>query len=163
MFECKLYRARLMTVACARRWRQAQTARGYAAEQTSLCRGCAIGAAHAGEKIVRYSTLYDSPICSRCGRGSARRLVGGRRCISCFNREREFLKGANRKGTKPVRAIPLHRRTVRYSIEGGDVQELTLPHSRDLLELMMTVLRTKRGQPFFLYAGQVPVRMADAA
>src|SRR6266481_2000895 len=106
-FTCAAYRAKLSTSACARRWRQAQTARGYAADQIEKCRGCPIGAQHAGEKTVRYSMLFDSPICPRWGRGSTRRLVGGHRCISCFNREREYIRGKNAKGSKPVHAIPL--------------------------------------------------------
>jgi hypothetical protein len=161
-FGCVPYRARLLTTACSKRWRQAQVATGWAAEQIERCRGCAIGAAHAGEKTVRYSTLYDSPICPRCGRGSARRLVGGNRCISCFNREREYIRGKNAKGSKPVHAIPLHRRTVRYAVEGGDVQDLTIPHSRDLVELMLTVLRTKRGRPSFYFTGQAPAGKTEA-
>jgi hypothetical protein len=162
-FGCARYRAQLLTTACAKRWRQAQTARGYAADQIEKCRGCPIGAQHAGEKTVRYSMLFDSPICPRCGRGSTRRLVGGHRCISCFNREREYIRGKNAKGSKPVHAIPLHRRTVCYAVEGGDVQDLTIPHSRDLVELMMTVLRTKGGRPFFYFTGQGPAGMAEVA
>jgi hypothetical protein len=162
-FGCARYRAKLLTTACAKRWRHAQTARGYAADQIEKCRSCPIGASHSGQAVVRYSTLYDSPICPRCGRGSARRLVGGRRCISCFNREREFVLGRNRKNTKPVHAIPLHRRTVRYAVEGGGVQDLTIPHSRDLTELMMSALRNERGRPFFFYTGQTPVRMGEVA
>jgi hypothetical protein len=163
MFDCRPYRAKLLTTACAKRWRQAQKAKGYAAEAVECCRGCSIGAAHAGEAVVRYSTLYDSTICPRCGRGSARRLVGGRRCIGCYNREREFVRGRNGKGSKPVHAIPLHRRTVRYAVEGGDVQGLTIPHSRDLVELMLTVLRTTRGRPFFYFTGQAPAGVGEAA
>src|SRR6266404_7217461 len=156
-FGCGRYRAQLLTTACAKRWRQAQAAKGWAAEQIERCRGCPIGAQHSGEKIVRYSTLFDSPICPRCGRGSARRLVGGTRCISCYNRERELVRGRNRKGTRPTMA-PLYARTVRYAVEGGDVQDLTIPHSRDLTELMMSALRNERGRLFFFYTGQAPVR-----
>src|SRR6266404_2985817 len=98
-FGCARYRAQLLTTACAKRWRQAQTAKGFAADAIERCRGCPIGAQHAGEKIVRYSMLFDSPICPRCGRGSTRRLVGGNRCIGCANRQYEVIKGVNRKGS----------------------------------------------------------------
>src|SRR3954451_17467898 len=77
-FACTAYRAKLLTTACAKRWRQAQEAQGQAADSVSLCRSCRIGAAHAGATVVHYSSLYASNICPRCGRGSARRLISGR-------------------------------------------------------------------------------------
>jgi hypothetical protein len=37
-------------------------------------------------------------ICARCGRGSGRHLIGGRRCINCANRASELAKGCNGRG-----------------------------------------------------------------
>jgi hypothetical protein len=161
-FECVRYRAQLLTTACSKRWRQAQTAKGFAADAIERCRGCPIGAQHAGEKIVRYSSLFGKDICSRCGRGSGRRLIGGTRCVSCANRQYESIKGRNRKGTRPTMA-PLEKRTISYVIEGGGVEELTIQHSRDMVELMMATLRNRRGRPYFFFAGRAPVRKAEAA
>jgi hypothetical protein len=151
-FRCLPYRATLSTTACAQRWREAQRASGNAAARYEKCRTCPIGAAHSGETVVYYSPLYGKPICSRCGRGSLRRMIlGGTLCISCFNRQNEFLRGKNAKGNRPQ--IVLERRTVRYAIEGGGVDSLTLEHSVDLTELMVTVLRKVRGRISFAFHG----------
>jgi hypothetical protein len=64
-FRYSPYRAKLSTVACAKRWRAAQSATGYAADQIEKCRSCELGALHSGAKIVRYSTLYGSLVCPR--------------------------------------------------------------------------------------------------
>ncbi len=162
-FGCVPYRARLLTTACSNRWRKAQAATGWAAEQIERCRGCQIGAHHAGERFVRYSSLFGKDICSRCGRGSARRLIGGTRCVSCYNRELEFRKGANAKGSPPIHAAPLHRRTVRYAVEGGGVETLTVEHTADLVEVMLGVLRNQRGRVLFHHSGCGPDGLAEAA
>ncbi len=135
-------------------------ARGEAAEQFAKCRGCAIGAAHAGEAAVSYSVLYGSRhICPRCGRGTGRRLIGGSRCISCYNRELEVRRGRNAKGTAPRKA-QLARRSLRYAVEGGGVQTLSIDHSADLAELMFVALRKTRGRVFFAFHGQGPAGAA---
>ena len=158
-FDCQPYRAKLSTKACARRWRSAQQARGEAAERFAKCRGCSIGAAHAGEAEVHYSILFGANICPRCGRGSARRLIGGRRCISCYNREWEFVRGRNAKGTRPIKA-QLARHSLRYTIEGGGVDTLTIDNSADLAELMVIALRKTRGRLFFAFNRQGPAGSA---
>jgi hypothetical protein len=95
-FDCQPYRARLTTKSCADRWRTAQRATGMAAARFERCRTCPVGAIHAGETVVYYSPLYGKPVCSRCGRGSLRRMIlGATLCISCFNRQNEFIRGRN--------------------------------------------------------------------
>jgi hypothetical protein len=133
-----------------------------AAAKFDLCRACPVGAAHAGESVTYFSPLYGKSICCRCGRGSMRRLILNRRlCVSCFNRQNEFVRGRNAKGNTPT--IKLDRRTVRYTIEGGEFQTLTLEHSADMAELMVAVLRKTRGRVSFAFRGQGPVGMAAAS
>jgi hypothetical protein len=162
-FRCERYRATLMVTACATRWRKAQEARGEAGDAVALCRACPIGAGHAGEAVVRYSRLYRSDICPRCGRGSGRRLVGGTRCIGCYNREREFIRGRNGKGTRPIRAVSLHRRTVKFAVAGGAVESMTIKHSADLAEVMLAALRNRRGRLLFHFEGLGPAGRAEGA
>jgi hypothetical protein len=150
MFSCAAYRARLLTTACARRWRQAQSPN--APDSIALCAGCRIGAQHSGEKPVYYSRLFGSNICPRCGRGSGRRLIGGRRCVSCYNRARELAVGKNAKGSPPIHAMPLYAWAVRYTVDGGAVQTLAVPDSRDVGEVMLHVLRSTRGRVAFISA-----------
>src|SRR6266478_4704072 len=120
-FDCQPYRARLTTKSCADRWRMAQKATGNAAASFEKCQRCPIGASHAGQVVTYYSPLYGKAICSRCGRGSMRRMIlAGRLCIGCYNRELEFRRGRNAKGNPPK--IRLDRRTARYWVEGSGVQ-----------------------------------------
>ena len=162
-FRCQPYRATLSTTACADRWRTAQRATGITAARFEKCQRCPIGAAHAGEGAVHYSSLFGRPICCRCGKGSTRRLIlRGTLCISCVNRQYEFVRGKNAKGNPPK--IRLERRTLRYAIEGAGVETLTLEHSVDLAEVMITVLRKTRGRIAFAFnGGPPPVPEAAAA
>jgi len=160
-FDCQPYRAKLSTTACSQRWRTAQRATGSAAARFEKCRACSIGAIHSGEAVTYFSPLFGKPICTRCRRGSMRRLIGDRLCISCYNRELEFRRGKNAKGNPPE--IKLERRTVRYAVEGAGVQTLILDHSADLAELMVTVLRKTRGRVAFGFHGGPLAPQAAAA
>jgi hypothetical protein len=163
-FDCLPYRARLSTKSCADRWRQAQHARGDAAARFEKCQRCPIGAAHAGEAVTYISPLFGKPICCRCGKASMRRMIlRGTLCISCFNRQNEFIRGKNAKGNPPTKMAPLDRRTVRYAVEGAGVETLTLKHSRDMAELMVAVLRKTRGRIAFSFNGQAPVHRTEPA
>jgi hypothetical protein len=74
-------------------------------------------------------------------------ILRGTLCISCVNRQYEFIRGKNAKCNPPK--IKLDRRTVRYAIEGAGVETLTVEHSVDLTEIMMMVLRKTRGRVSF--------------
>lgn len=106
MFRCTTWRASLSMAACARRWEDAQVAKGERAEELRLCRQCHFGARHAGRpSIIERAQNFGSNVCVRCERGSGRRLVGKTLCISCYNRQQEWIRGANGKGSKPVKAV----------------------------------------------------------
>ena len=101
-FDCTALRATLSPSSCAANWR--------AGRDGSACRGCRIGATHAG--------LPDAPppptcstICCRCGRGVTR-VIGGCLCVSCFNRARECIRQENRKGLFPWRTGDILRKVV---------------------------------------------------
>jgi hypothetical protein len=153
-FDCAAYRAKLSTTACAQRWREAQTVTGHEAYRFDRCRGCPIGAEHAGEKIIRYSFLFDSVMCPRCGVGTTR-MIGGTRCVSCYNREREFVRGRNAKGTAPKMA-PLHRRVIRFAIDAGPIKTMAVKNSLDTVELIVGALRKTRGRVAFAFNGRSP-------
>lgn len=97
-FECTAQRCTISEASCAAQFHRAKGG-------TSKCTGCAIGAEHAGEVVV-----YAMPdkLCPRCGE-SGRRLIGKSRCVSCYNRERELVKGVNAKGKFPVNARPIYQ------------------------------------------------------
>jgi hypothetical protein len=82
-------------------WRLAQRAMSCEADRFEKCRDCRIGAAHAGERHIHRSAIFDMAICPRCRRGGAR-MIGGRLCVSCYNREREFKIGRMPRAPGPA-------------------------------------------------------------
>lgn len=98
-FNCEKQRSKLSETSCA-----AQYKKHKSNASGSVCTGCEIGAAHAGEQII-----YTLPqkLCCRCG-GTDKRLIHARICVSCYNREREYVLGRNAKGKPPIHARALH-------------------------------------------------------
>jgi len=82
---------------CAAQYRRHQN-------DCSKCTHCEVGALHAGEKPRKAQRKKH---CQRCG-STGLRVIGGYRCICCYNREREFLLGKNRKGSAPIHAHPVY-------------------------------------------------------
>jgi hypothetical protein len=153
MFACAPLRATLSQTGCAARWRAAQIATGYEADRLMVCRSCPVGAAHAGEEAIKYSPLYGSHICPRCRKG-AFRMINNRRCISCFNRERELRDGKNARGNKPKGLLlkPLHGVEIKVAVN-DNVQRLRVTMVIDTLEPMLQMLRTTPGELAFAFAG----------
>lgn len=125
LFECARLHAAISTSACARNYENARydscvdcpigaalhAERGKKAasqdvkapkivQRDNLARRAALRASNGNASALP---------CVRCGHTAASkkrligrmRLVGGTRCISCYNREREILHGANAKGAQP--------------------------------------------------------------
>jgi len=154
LFRCEPYQATLSAKACASRFRIAQTAKEEALEPVAHCRACIIGAAHANQAVTFYSRWFDSEICPRCGQGGLR-LVGNRRCISCYNRERELRVGRNRRGHRPTFLKPVYPMTVRYLLDGNVTDHRTT--AVDRVEVMAQVQRTTKGRVYFGRAGVAPI------
>lgn len=155
LFTCTRHKGDLTLTAqgCAQMWRRAQQQKLEPGLMPSPCRGCAIGAAHAGEKLpeLRLPSEVDR-ICSRCHRPSPR-FIYGRLCVSCFNREREWIKGKNAKGTRPTRMKPLAPVSIACLVESS-VSEITVPLATGILEAALSCLR-KEQRPV-LFARPVP-------
>lgn len=125
-FECEKIRGTLDTGTCANRWLGAKKDRE--AVRFMACRGCVVGEIHAtgvdplqALRVTGERTIVGSPDegrrCTRCGRGGSR-IVGGTLCVSCWNREREFIKKCNAKGKPPVTFVPLMDRQVGIMVDG---------------------------------------------
>lgn len=153
MFRCEAYRANLTMGGCAGRWREAQTATGERAERVQACRGCPIGAVHAGFAPIRYSPWFGLAICPRCGRGTTR-MIGNRRCVSCYNRQRELAAGRNARGNAPVELLerPLHAVEIRLAVD-ATVRRVRDRESTGLAETIVQTLRTTKGELEFAFAG----------
>jgi hypothetical protein len=151
-FRCDTHRANLSQRGCAERWITAQNAKGHAAERFAACRGCPIGAAHAGEQPVRYSWLYGQAICPRCRRGGFR-MISNRICVSCRNREYELARGYNGRGNKPTELMAKAPRYFEMKIEIDGVARRKRGHGVDLQEPMLQALRTTKGDLAFAFQG----------
>ena len=152
-FRCEPLRASITMEECGRRWHSGNMGVGPAANSDDAdvsaspdasmrcmtCKGCVVGARHAGVQSANLSHLKGAIICGRCHQGCTR-LIGKHLCVSCYNRQREYLLGKNAKGTKPVKLAPLHRRIITY-VSAGQLRTKTLEHSVDMDELIVTVLR----------------------
>lgn len=104
-FRCERLHAVIGTHECVRRWQGACQRQD---DRLVLCRQCPVGALHARQAPspgagagVQHATL-----CLRCGR-LATRLLKGDLCPSCANREAEWRRGTNGRGTMPIKYAPL--------------------------------------------------------
>jgi hypothetical protein len=133
---------------CATMWRAAN---GLNSELRRQCRGCALGADHAGERDANLSDIHNVKICARCRR-EAPRLIWGNICVSCRNREYEFLRGYNARGTPLTKLKALEPRQVRY-IEGGAVRVRRSALSASVDELVVGTLRDAARRVMFGFIG----------
>jgi hypothetical protein len=111
LFDCTALHASLSPANCAD---------NFINRRCFACVGCRVGAEHAGK--APQSTpepAHRSGECIRCGRKDTRRQIGAALCMSCYNREREVLRGTNRKGQWPrVSATRLHACTATIAGDG---------------------------------------------
>lgn len=145
MFRCAPLMATMSVNACSLRWRGASN-KG-APERLDRCRNCRVGARHAGASDASLSPLHGMSICGRCHSG-ATRLIRGHLCVSCYNREREYVKGRNARGKAPKLHPMLHHLAIRYRA-GAVVKLLTMPHVVNTTELVIAALRDEPKQVTF--------------
>lgn len=136
LFRCEKLLATISTDACATMWRQANHEH---LESRSRCKNCPVGAQHAGETDANLSPLHSAMICARCQR-PASRLIEGHVCVSCKNREYEWVKGCNAKGSKPIKMAPLAPRCLNY-MHGREPCSIQRRLTKNTDELVIAVLR----------------------
>lgn len=144
-FLCEKRMATIRICVCVKMWTLASSK--DADERYLSCRGCRIGAGHAGCEEATISPLFGKSVCGRCGVGTTR-LVGAHLCVSCVNRQYEWIKGRNARGNKPTAHPGLWRLSVRYQT-GGRTKVRALPYALDRLELVTAVLRDEPKQSTF--------------
>lgn len=144
-FDCAHLKARLSTGTCAGMWRASNGPRcsDHAREP---CKRCPVGALHSGEADASTSTIAGSKTCARCHRPAAR-LIGNMHCVSCKNREYEFLRGRNAKGTKPIEVASLARRRLRF-LAGGELRTTTCALTLDACELIVAAIRDSKSRVY---------------
>lgn len=153
-FSCNRY-GTMTAASCARNFLAAPQA--IKAGRLEGCIGCSIGAQHAGKPIASASDrneLSYRRVCVRCrrsGRESTSRLLGRMRlirghtvCVSCYNREREFLHGANAKGATPKKWAGLHHTFAAWLCDAKVVHERFASPVADHVEVALTLMRRPR-------------------
>lgn len=149
MFRCEARKATLTTQSCADMWRESQKRGSHC--RTWLCRNCPIGAQHAGFGEISLSPLRGTNTCARCHR-SADRLIRGHVCVSCYNREREVVVGANARGRTPVKHPPVYRLSIRAIVEGMP-RRVTVERAASTEELVVATLRDTPKRVLFAFQG----------
>lgn len=145
-FACSRLSATLSSASCAGMWRHANLEKeSYRHEK---CKGCQIGAFHAGEKEMSSSKLMGKKICARCHKLS-RRFVRNDICISCYNRQQEWVKGRNARGTTPIKQKPLYPGNVPYLVAGKEMHIAKVDLVESTVELVTKILRDNRKEVMF--------------
>jgi hypothetical protein len=82
-------------------------------------------------------------------------MIGGTRCVGCYNREREAASGKNARGNVPVKVLADRvLRTIDLTvIVDGVAQRVQARNVVDSFEPMMQVMRTTRGRVGFAFTG----------
>lgn len=147
MFKCARLSAVIQVSNCSRMWDLANRNKTKSQCATSLCKGCSIGADHSGVSDVSSSFLSGSNICARCHRTGSR-MVGGHICVSCWNREREWLIGKNRRGVPPKFHPVLYVAVIKFWSEGV-VKSIEKAHTASNVEMIIACIRDNSKQVTF--------------
>lgn len=149
VMRCERRACSLSVASCAASWAAAQKRRPDPWEGLWHCRSCPIGAASAGKPMPVATVTADALacICPRCER-QATRLIAGRLCVSCYNREREVLRGRNAKGTKPRLGAKLHTEVLAVN-DGRSVRVEVFEQVTSRVEVLITVAKRATGAVVF--------------
>jgi len=115
------------------------------------CRGCLLGATHAGEPDANLCDIHEVKICARCRR-EAPRLIWANLCVSCQNRQYEFVRGRNARGKPLIKLPPLEPRQVAVR-EGATVRMHRAQLSSSVDELVVGTLRDAAKRVAFGFIG----------
>ncbi len=135
-FACPKGLGRFSVAQCVRMHGEAITGGADGARLT--CRGCAVGAVHAG--VAEESRFAHTLTCSRCLQKKSARLIRGTICLSCYNREREVLIGRNRKGGVPRLCRPIVAVRLNVALSGA-IEQRKVERVAGTLEAVISVLR----------------------
>jgi hypothetical protein len=159
LVDCARAELRLTEASCAKFWLGSNPDAPPVWQGRHRCHQCPAGAARAGVVIDPMQTVRDSlaPFCQRCRRLATRGdrnngIINGRLCVSCYNREREVLRGSNAKGTPPrVVAARLFAARI-VAVESGIIERIDRDISAGVLELVIHCGRRAKAPVMFGWA-----------
>ena len=148
MMRCDKRSMTLSKAGCAKLWLSAQENRPKEWEGRFACIGCRVGAMSAGKPMPETAEAVEAwrMVCPRCRR-PAQRMISGRFCISCWNRNREATASPpkNSKGNPPRLLLDrLHSEIVVVS-DGAAARIVREENVVDLTELIVLHARTATG------------------
>ncbi|UIS74683.1 hypothetical protein [Morganella phage Mecenats66] len=136
VFFCQRLNATLSPESCSRMFCQAK---GIDQPETSIaaCKGCPIGAEHSGSRVV--TEVIPKNICIRCFKASSR-IVKSMLCVSCANRQYEYLKGRNSQGNFPAKHPELFPISVAYRNHDAE-SSWRMPFAVSITEVMIAAIK----------------------
>jgi hypothetical protein len=138
LVACTPMGARMTEAACAKMWKSSQAQRPEVWHSKYHCFTCPIGAERAGATMASTAPAQElwRTCCPRCRRFTTR-LIMGRLCVSCRNRQLEAEKGLNAKKRLPREILArLHPEAVTIS-DGQTVRVARDEMVYDLQELII--------------------------
>lgn len=155
-FSCKKLCAIMSTDDCVDRHARATAGD----DRMSACRSCPIGAAHSGKvdplrapstsaKVSIIGRPDSGTRCTRCGRSDLRIIhSGGGLCISCWNRQREWKIGRDRRGLAPKTYLPPRPRRVGIVVDGEPCYRVVAQTQNDAEPLARCIREIPDGLAF---------------
>lgn len=148
LVPCPPMRSRMTAPACARMWNSTKEKPPAPHEARSACVTCPLGAQRAGidvavaEAQARAAALADvmRHHCPRCSQKAAR-LINGRFCISCYNRDREARIGRNAKGTPPTITATIHAEKVAVTLPSSTPRIVAIERVVSRMEALVVAAR----------------------
>ena len=149
LFTCAGRQLRLTTAGCARVYNSALLDTPKPWEGRAACIGCATGARNAGGHVnaAELAAKAWSGCCQRCQVRDIR-IINGRFCASCYNRDLEAKKGADRKGHRPILCDALHPVALART-EGDAVATITADRVLCAAELMIAAAKMAKAPLVF--------------
>ncbi|WP_198374031.1 hypothetical protein [Neoroseomonas rubea] len=148
LVDCPPMRSRMTERACVRMWSSTQEKPPELHEARTACLTCPLGAQRAGidvaiaERLAHAAALADvmRHHCPRCSRKAAR-LINGRFCISCYNRDREARIGRNAKGTPPTITATIHAKKVAVTLPSSTPRIVAIERVVSRMEALVVAAR----------------------
>ena len=153
-FKCDRLRATMPVESCVDRYKRCS-----ATERFITCHRCPVGAYHVGKPLEVHSLLR-SRMCARCFKLSAR-VVGGRLCVSCYNRTLETQRGQNAKGSSPKKLAAVFTGFVQVKLTGGQWAFASVELTSMFVETLVSAARQHEAE-LFSWASGLQIRLSDS-